>query len=424
MNLKPLISRFAGVALSLQPVFAFVVFLAVLTGSPPLWLAWIIALAPLPLRLFATGRISQRTPFDIPILISIVAMVIGFWHSPDHQLAITGLNTFLACVLLYYGIINNSRAPKVYWILWCVFVSLITLSLAFSIFRGGTARQVVFNEWAYKLAVHWPLALNGSLNVIGDICAVLVPGLVSVALFRQKQSLRWVAAILAAIFLFLITLSASGGGWMVMTAGLLFVLLRFNVKVFGVATATIVAAIGTLIWFRNITWVSSVFSSISVTSRIEIWQATFVVLKSHFLWGFGLGGWWSRVPSEIAAQGNPHNAYLQLYSDTGILGLIALIISIVLGIKLFWKIWRADNTLPGYGIALGIAAGVIAGGLHALVEVNTNLPVSIGDRNIYFAIPFLWIWVAFLVVSCRRLEPPISQTTNGVALVGKLSNVE
>jgi hypothetical protein len=126
---------------------------------------------------------------DVPVILGVVAVVVGAWHGPDIQPAWTGLNTFLACVLLYYGIVNNAYAPKSYWLLWCSFVSAVVLFLTISIFRGGVARYVVFNLGAYRLAanIHWPFAIRGSLNVIGDVCAVVLPGLVSVAATATKM---------------------------------------------------------------------------------------------------------------------------------------------------------------------------------------------------------------------------------------------
>ena len=126
---------------------------------------------------------------DVPVILGVVAVVVGAWHGPDIQPAWTGLNTFLVCVLLYYGIVNNAYAPKSYWLLWCSFVSAVVLFLTISIFRGGAARYFIFNLWAYRFAakVRWPFAIPGSLNVIGDVCAVVLPGLVSVAATATKM---------------------------------------------------------------------------------------------------------------------------------------------------------------------------------------------------------------------------------------------
>jgi O-antigen ligase len=310
-------------------------------------------------------------------------------------------------VLLYYGIVNNAHAPKSYWVLWCAFVSIVVLFLTVSIFRGAAARYVVFNMWVYGLAarLHLPFAIPGSLNVTGDVCAVLIPGLLSVALFRQQPWFRWTAAILTVLFAFLIFISASGGGWIVAAAVSMLVLLRFSPKVVGAAAVLLAGAVAALVSFRSTAWESSVFHAASVTGRFEVWKGTLTAMKDCPSWllGFGLGGWWSSVPPDVAAGANPHNAYLQLYSDTGLVGIAALLLGIIILAGMVWRIWRSDRNNPFFGAALGVSAGVIAFGLHALVEVNTNLPVTIGNRDIYFVIPFIWMWLAFLVVVHHRL---------------------
>jgi len=200
-------------------------------------------------------------------------------------------------------------------------------------------------------------------------------------------------------------ISGSGGGWIVVTAALMLLLLRYNEKVFGATATILVGVIVLLVSFRSTAWESSVFHAANVTGRFEVWKGTIIAMMHYPTWilGFGLGGWWSKVPPDVLIGVNPHNAYLQLYSDTGIVGLVVLVIGLIMISRLIWDIWRADRSSGVFGVALGVAMGLMAFGLHALVEVNTNLMVTLGARTIYFAIPLIWIWLAFLVVAHRRL---------------------
>lgn len=399
-----------GTALLLaQPFLIFPVFLSVFLGTPPLGISWLIAIIPWPLRFVITGRLTRRTPFDIPILISIAGMLLGFFLSPDHQLSLPVLHTYLACVLFYYGVVNNSRARLGYWVFIAVFVCLILFFLSIWFFTGDIAKQVGFS-WAYELAssVPWSPSITPNPNTLGGAFAVVIPGLVAIALFRQRTWIRWSAGILAAIFGGILMLSASGGGWIAAMAGVFIVLLYRGAKTFWGTSLALGTAIGATfpIW-HNAGWVGVVFPWGSILSRLEIWQATIIALKDHPLTGLGLGGWWSELPA-FDPLGGPHNAYLQLYSDTGVLGLIALVIAVIIGVKIFRKILHSDKDSLNYGIAVGIAAGIIAGGVHALVDVNTNvlipnvlIPTS--DEYLFFAVPLLWLWAALLVVSCQRL---------------------
>jgi O-antigen ligase len=388
-----------------QPLFTFPVFLSVLLGWPSLWLAWSIALLPLLLRVFVTGRLTQRTPFDIPILISIAAMLLGFYLSPDQQLGSSVLQTYLACVLLYYGIVNNDHAPPACWLSLIGFLSLILLFLSVWVFQGGVGKQVVFNSWIYSLSSSLPLPMSVKphFNAIGGACAVVIPALLSVAIFRQIGWIRWSAGILTVILGGALILSASGGGWIATAASILVVLLFRSRKVFwgGLLVSGATAAATYPVW-SNWSWVSVVFPIKHLLGRFELWQATLAALKESPLAGLGLAGWWLKFPTKVV-EGGPHNAYLQLYSDTGALGLLALIIAGIISIRLIWQIVHSNKNSLSYGIALGIIAGIVSGGIHALVDVNTNVMIPIGKEHLYFAVPLLWLWAALLVVCHRRL---------------------
>lgn len=108
-------AKAADLFLLSQPFLALLVFVSVIVHVPPLWVSWIIALLPFPIRYFRTGKIIYRTPLDIPIIILTAGMLLGFALSPDPGLAYSALNTYFACVLFYYGIISNTTAPRVYW---------------------------------------------------------------------------------------------------------------------------------------------------------------------------------------------------------------------------------------------------------------------------------------------------------------------
>jgi hypothetical protein len=79
--------------------------------------------------------------------------------------------------------------------------------------------------------------------------------------------------------------------------------------------------------------------------------------------------------------------------------LIGFVIAAIIAFRLISQILRSDKSNPLYGIACGVAAGIIAFGIHGLIDVNTNVLIPAGSGNIYFAVPFIWLLAAFLVVS-------------------------
>lgn len=399
------LSALGNTFLLLQPFLTFPIFLSVLLGVPPLWLSWLIAILPWTLRLFITRRLTCRTPFDIPILLLTAGMLVGFFLSPDHQLSWSVIHTYLACVLFYYGLANNNRARLGYWVSITVFLCLVLFFLTISVFVGGNGRHVVFNSWAYELgsSVSWPLDVRSNANALGGALAVVVPTLTAIAIFRQERRVKWSAGILATFFSAILLLSASGGGWIAAIVGMFIVVLFYSTKAFwGTFLASAVAVGATFPVWHNAIWVEDVFPTQSILNRVERWQTTVVALKESPLGGLGLGGWWNRVPA-YDMPGGPHNAYLELYADTGAIGVIALVATVILGVKLLRRILHADKDNHAYGIAAGIIAGLVAGGIHALLDDNMFVLIPIGSDYLYFAVPLLWIWAALLVMSCQHL---------------------
>jgi len=403
-----LLSKLARFILLLQPFLAFPVFLSVLLQTPPIWLSWLIALIPWPLRLLLTRHLTRRTPFDIPILVSILGMLLGFFLSPDRQLGLQVFQTYLACILFYYGLVNNYSTKKWYWIFTAVFFCLVLISLSIWSFAGETGKHVVFNSWVFQLVSRLQLSLGTSVhaNVLGGAFAVVIPGLVGITLSTQRTGIRWTAGILAVIFAAILVLSASSGGWIAAIVGVFIVFLFHRTKIFLYAFLAIAAVIGaTFTLWHNASWVGTVFPASSIQGRLDIWQATISALKNQPITGLGLGGWWDNVTlSGYITPGGAHNAYLQFYSDTGIIGAVALAIAVAIGVRLLWRILHSDRDNRYYGIALGITAGIVAGGIHAIVDNNLNILIQTENEQIYFAIPLLWLFIACLYVSYQLLE--------------------
>ena len=402
------LSKLARFILLLQPFLAFPVFLSVLLQAPPIWLSWLIALIPWPLRLLLTRHLTRRTPFDIPILISILGMLLGFFLSPDRQLGLQVFQTYLACILLYYGLANNYSTKKWYWIFTAAFFCLVLISLSIWSFAGETGKHVVFNSWVFQQVSRLQLSPGTSVhaNVLGGAFAVVIPGLVGITLSTQRTGIRWTAGILAVIFAAILVLSASSGGWIAAIVGLFIVFLFHRTRIFLYAFLTIAVAVGgTFPIWHNASWVGTVLSISSIQGRIDIWQETLNALKNQPFTGFGLGGWWDEPSlSGYITPGGAHNAYLQLYSDTGIISIVVLVIAVVIGIKLFRRILQSDKTSKYYGITLGISGGIVAGGIHAIVDNNLNILIQTENEPIYFAVPLLWLFIACLYVSYQLLE--------------------
>lgn len=396
--------------LEAQPLLAAPIFLSVLLGSPPLWLSWLVAVTPLALRFWRHGHLARRTPFDIPILLLTLGLLVGLAVSPNQAVSLEALNTFLACILIYYGIVSNSYAKNSYWLLVAAIICLIVLGLSIWFFLEGEQRLLPFNEWVFKLAEPFPKTNGPLLNLhsLAAVLAVIVPALFSIALFKGVTRLRLVGLALGLGFLAILFLTASGSGWIAAAIGLVLVVLCWRLWLAGPVLATL----GLIAWlatssYDKVSWMAQVFSVDSFLSRVDYWRGTIDLLAEHPISGLGLGTWFE-VYNNYNGLGtiiNPHNSYLQLYSDSGLLGLVAMIWAAVVFLSLSRRILFSSRHGAWYGVTVGIIGGIVAGATQAIVEVTTTGTITESATTYhYIAIPLLWILGALFIVAYNHLD--------------------
>lgn len=115
--------------------------------------------------------------------------------------------------------------------------------------------------------------------------------------------------------------------------------------------------------------------------RPLIWSGTVNLIGDYPLLGTGLGTYVSSFRRHQPTLGaglveHAHNDYLELLAETGVIGFL-----IVMG-GLGWFCWRTLNRWVARhdpemrGIVLGGMAGVLAMGLHSIVDFNLHIPAN------------------------------------------------
>lgn len=333
----------------------------------------------------------------------------GLWVSPNKVVSLEGLHTYLGCFLIYYGIANNSKASNRYWVLMGGILCMIMLGVTAYTFSQGIGREVFFNEWAWDIAEPLPkLATPGfTMNEVGMVLGTALPLLFAITLFTQSPRIRLVTGILSLGFFGLLIMSASAGGWISVTFGLVFVILCWRIWTIGfiMPTIGIAGCAAAYLWARSSTFPELVVLR-SITSRADIWANTLSLLGQHPLTGCGIGMWFELYrPYEQWTVINPHNGYLQLYADTGIAGGLALILAAITFVMLSRRILLGSKESQWFGVAIGAMGSIMAGGINAFFEVEISTPLIESDTLYhYIAVPYLWIWPALLAIAYEHLR--------------------
>ena len=385
-----------------QPFFAAPMFFSVVAGAPPLPVAWAAAILPWLIYLILSRRLIRRTPFDIPILLFLLGLIAGFIAAPDKRIAGEAFSTTFAGILIYYGLVNNAERGRKYWAAMSVFACAIVLGLTVWFFSQGYDRVMDFNKWLFKLEADLPKT-GGPLmqfNNLGLFLAVTAPVFLAIALFNQKRR-RWFAAGAALTILAAVFLTASGSGWGGVAVALMFVLAvwRWKSLFTTIPAAAAVIAAATLNYHR-FAWIHTVFSTESLKSRIDVWIKTVRLLEKSWFTGLGLGEW----PVLFKDWPNVHNAYIQLYADTGLFGVAAAVYAAAVFVTVSLRIMKSTVRNGWFAVGVGLAGGFLAGAAASVFEVAMTGTFSNPEIH-YIGIPLIWVMAAVFVVAEQRLNP-------------------
>ncbi len=172
------------------------------------------------------------------------------------------------------------------------------------------------------------------------------------------------------------------------------------------ATGVVVAAGGDRLatFFR--------FGDGTVFSRLSVWDAAWRMLGDHWVFGLGPDNFLTHYRAYMRPDAwrepnisHPHNLVFDAWLSTGIFGLIALLLVLVL----FWKTWqraryRANGELDPY--TFGVGGAMLATLVHGLVDHSYFLPELAA---------VFWMLVAAGVLLHRSNEPKCSPRSSGGA---------
>lgn len=357
--------------IAVSVAFVYASYLVQMPSFGP-WLGLLAAASPLLVRLYRYGYRSLRTPFDIPIAILIAGGIVGLAVSPMFHMSLGAFQTLLGLACLYYSI-ATARYPSLLMKAVLVIFFLFTLAAAvFALGRGHLPPDslVVTSPW-----------LNGLVQDLPKLPEVSSqPNLAVGANHGLALALAIVAAICAGLAIF------GRHIWLRLGSGLTAILFLGGAALF-INSALFRLADGE-----------------SLEKRAVIWQKTVQILGDHPIAGLGLGYWAPlNNPKGLGwMTSHPHNAYLSLYADFGILGVLSLLVALIVAARLAWGILRSPRSSPWYGLGIGVLLAGVVTLLASLVE-SAPASVPLVAHGVYFYVvsPAGWFMAAFLVAAHR-----------------------
>jgi O-antigen ligase len=243
---------------------------------------------------------------------------------------------------------------------------------------------------------HFLSTLGLHANDLGRLYAVAFALLLFVWDRTRRIGLKTLLVISMVTVVVALLLTFSRGaffGFVIVCA--LYLVLRRSMKTFAIAALVVPFAIMFMpgaFWYRLQMGFDSGLNEITAGRYEEIWLPLIPEVLRTMPWGGGLGSvMWAKAMllGEMFAVGHPHNAYIQLYMDLGIVGTVLVLMFWLQSLRGFWKLGRDERLIPemqGFfeGAAVGLVSFLVAG------IAGSSLEPSPEQGYLWLALGMMW----------------------------------
>lgn len=356
----------------------------------------VLALAPWATSLARTGRLTRRTPFDLPLVLFLLTAGLGVWAAYDRQAAWSRFWLIVGGVLLFYALVNaagsssTSPAGARVWLLAALGASIAVYFMFTHDWAAYPPKMEGLTRLGRGLG-SWLPQLPGprfNPNVAGGMLIALLPfaGL-AVYVAWQGTSTRRPGLTLGAglglltLMLLGLVMTASRGAWIALAAGLLLGGLivatsRLHWRcprqrvwvVAGLLALALATGLGLEIaLLAGLVDVSGTPPSLaSWLNRVDFQRYSLTLVRDYALVGAGLDNFEMLYSTygqlvHVGFITHSHNLYLDVAIAQGIPGLLALIWMWILFFKAVWQrvLWPLAAGTPAVPV-LGLAAATLS----------------------------------------------------------------
>lgn len=327
------------------------------------------------------------------ILLLLTAATISIFTSPVPAKAAGIWKAFFVEPVIFSFLVLRiiDTKEKLRHLFLAVTILVIYLSI-FGIYQFLTLANLPFSWWAVDVESRRIMSL---LNHPNALALLLGPLLALLVFSSQKTKFHWMALILGPFALYL---SFSRAAWLALILTVLGIGL-FSSYRRKIITSGLVAVILILIipFSRQKLLELTSRGDASRQNRIVLWTAAGDIIKKNPIAGAGLAGFheeYKKYPlgPDRVVQNYPHNFFLNFWVETGLVGLIAITVLLIL-------FFKQKPPLP-----FTAAMTVIL--LHGMVDV----PYFKNDLSVLF-------WTIYALGFIKTLRsgssPVLSETTSG-----------
>jgi len=356
------------------------------------------------IALYALGRYQTRewhparTSLEIPIALLLIAGIVGIAISPDHLGALGIYRAyFIEPVAVFYIAIDLVRTPQQFRVI------LLGLAMGATIFA-----LMNLGAWAIALAHHQviqtgdaPEALYTSPNAVAMYLEPPLAIAAGFGLYADNGRDRRIAIACLVFVLAAVVFTLSRAGLLTLTVLALVAIItmpqrRLKLALLGGAVLGAIAVLQIpYIQTRFFRQLDPTYNQNTFEGRLQIWSDTLHMLRDHPILGAGLRAYTQVMAPYVSTHRipelYPHNVYLAMWSEVGLLGLAAFVALLVM---LLWRGWRGLYRAHDFARPLlwGTSAAFVAIAVHGFFDT----PYYKNDLAVEF-----WIVAALEIAALR-----------------------
>ncbi|HEX3975028.1 MAG TPA: O-antigen ligase family protein [Solirubrobacteraceae bacterium] len=366
-------------------------------GFTLLFSAWItVAVA------FAFSRSGRTLPlpamlFSVPVLASVALlglMLIRLGISPDQAYGSVKTQLYAADVLIILAgaLLVGTRPGLVHVFVLVLLATDSAGALVFVYDLATGAAHTAFNGRFTIAASEYPIDM-GRASAEGLLLAVYT------MISAERRSIRLAAMAITPVLAIALAGAGSRGPVVAFAFGLLTLLglsathRRFRRRLLAVGAVLLLAivavplAVPSSTIARALSTIIGSASGLSSNGRSELWAIALGTFSHHLWLGIGTGGGATLVQGLLY----PHNLLLEVSTELGLVGLVALLCVLGGFIRALGRCWRMTE-----GRLRLLTALLIAMFLTALVNAQFSDPIQ-GNGSV-------WLWGGIAVGMAARLE--------------------
>jgi O-antigen ligase len=371
-------------------------------------------------RATAAGAVYAFTGFEFAFLAFAIVALISVQRASFRLAALDQAMTWLSYTLFFVLCVQLiGRRLLLSILLATVFTislyALIQKAVLFPMIQPAAEGATV--EMARRIRTNEPFATFIGPNQLAGYLVLLLPILFGSMMDTRDFKIRLVGLVIGGVAL---ALTESKGGLVAMGCGIVAMLALHKTQstgrgvVVGIGVAATAVALALLLWTPLMSAVAR--HSHSAHVRAVYWRATRPIIAESPMLGVGLDNWqdhYFQTKSPVQQETKKaHNDYLQILSETGIVGFLALAGILILGLRKALareadpEPEKDDPGLPWVGATVGLL--VLLGALQSTDAVGTCLAIVLGAA---------WLGAWHLL---RRSPAPATLTWTRIGLAGGL----